>query len=64
MYSIVPMVNDFAVVQSLSCVRLCVTPWTAAHQTSLSFTLSHHDPPSWVALHGMAQYFIELDKDC
>ena len=24
----------------LSCVRLFVTPWTAAHQTSLSFTIS------------------------
>ena len=28
------------VVQSLSRVRLFVTPWTAAHQTSLSFTIS------------------------
>ena len=28
------------VVQSLSCVRLFLTPWTAAHQTSLSFTIS------------------------
>ena len=27
------------VVQSLSCVRLFVTPWTAAHQASLSFTV-------------------------
>ena len=27
-------------VQSLSCVRLFVTPWTAAHQTSLSITNS------------------------
>ena len=26
------------VVQSLSCVRLFVTPWTAAHQASLTFT--------------------------
>ena len=26
--------------QSLSCVRLFVTSWTAAHQASLSFTLS------------------------
>ena len=25
-------------VQSLSCVQLFATPWTAAHQTSLSFT--------------------------
>ena len=29
------------VVQSLSRVRLFVTPWTAAHQASLSFTISH-----------------------
>ena len=28
------------VVQSLSCVRLFATPWTAAHQASLSFTNS------------------------
>ena len=28
------------VVQSLSCVRLFVTPWTAAHQASLSFSIS------------------------
>ena len=30
----------FVVVQSLSHVWLFVTPWTAAHQTSLSFTIS------------------------
>ena len=28
------------VVQSLSCVRLFVTAWTAAHQAFLSFTIS------------------------
>ena len=28
------------IVQSFSCVRLFVTPWTAAHQASLSFTIS------------------------
>ena len=28
------------IVQSLSCVRLFATPWTAAHQASLSFTIS------------------------
>ena len=31
----------FVVVQLLSCVWLIVTPWTAAHQASLSFTISH-----------------------
>jgi len=30
----------FVVVQSLSCFWLFATPWTAAHQTSLSFTIS------------------------
>ena len=30
----------FVVVQLLSHVRLFVTPWTAAHQASLSFTIS------------------------
>ena len=34
------------VVQSLSHVRLFATPWTAAHQASLSFTIS----PSWLKL--------------
>ena len=29
-----------AVFQSLSCIRLFVTPWTAAHQASLSFAIS------------------------
>ena len=28
------------IVESLSCVRLSVAPWTAAHQASLSFTIS------------------------
>ena len=31
---------QFSSVQSLSCVRLFVTPWTAAHQASLSITNS------------------------
>ena len=30
----------FSSVQSLSCVQLFVTPWTAAHQASWSFTIS------------------------
>ena len=32
--------NWFVVVQSLSCVWLFATPWTAMHQASLSFTFS------------------------
>ena len=32
--------HDFAVVQSLSHVQLFATPWTAACQASLSFTIS------------------------
>ena len=31
---------SFSSVQLLSCVRLFVTPWTAAHQASLSFIIS------------------------
>ena len=31
---------DFFVVQSLSCLQLFVSPWTAAHHASLSFTIS------------------------
>ena len=34
------------VVQSLSCVQLFATPWTAAHQASLSFAISQ----SWIKL--------------
>ena len=30
------------VVQSLGCVQLFVSPWTAAHQASLSFTISQN----------------------
>ena len=32
--------QSLVVVQSLSCVQLFATPWTAAHQTSLSITIS------------------------
>ena len=32
--------TTLVVVQSLSCVRLFVTPWAATHQASLSFTVS------------------------
>ena len=34
------LVAQFSSVQSLSCVRLLATPWTAAHQDSLSITNS------------------------
>ena len=30
----------FVIVQSLSCVQFSATRWTAAHQASLSFTIS------------------------
>ena len=36
----VALYNHLSSVQSLSCVRLFATPWTAAHQASLSFTNS------------------------
>ena len=32
--------KQFSPIQSLSCVRLFATPWTAAHQASLSITNS------------------------
>ena len=35
-----PHILPVVVVQSLSCVQLFVTPWTTAHQASLSFTIS------------------------
>ena len=35
-----PRFISVAVVQSFSYVWICVTPWTAAHQTFLSFTIS------------------------
>ena len=38
--SLITLRNIFIVVQLLSRVRLFVTPWTAACQASLSFTLS------------------------
>ena len=34
-------INYVLVVQSLSCVWYFETPWAAAHQASLSFTISH-----------------------
>ena len=36
--------SQFSLVQSLSCVRLFVTPWTAARQTSLIITNSQSPP--------------------
>ena len=39
-YSVSGNVNWYSSVQSLSCVRLFVTPWTTAHQASLSITNS------------------------
>ena len=35
---------EFSSVQSLSCVQLFVTPWAAAHQSSLSITNSQSSP--------------------
>ena len=40
----VPAHFSISSVQSLSCVRLFVTPWTAAHQASLSMTNSWSPP--------------------
>ena len=40
------LVRQFSSVQSLSCVRLFATPWTAARQASLSITNSWSYPNS------------------
>ena len=37
---LISLLYNLVVVQSLSLVRLFATPWTAAHQASLSFTIS------------------------
>ena len=37
---LVPCTQHIVVIQSLNCVQLFTTPWTAAHQASLSFTIS------------------------
>ena len=44
------------VVQSLSCVELFVTLWTAAHQPSLSFTIS------WSVLNFMSVELVILKR--
>ena len=40
----IPISVQFSSVQSLSCVWLFATPWTAAHQASLSITNSRSPP--------------------
>ena len=40
----IPEIQVAVVVQSLSCVQPFVTPWTVAHQASLSFTISQSLP--------------------
>ena len=46
------LVSQFSSVQSLSCVQLFVTPWTAAHQASLSITNSR-SPPKPMSIEAM-----------
>ena len=43
----IPSSKKTTVVQSLSCVWLFVTPWTVAHQASLSFTISQFIFENW-----------------
>ena len=40
----IPPLKNFSSVQSFSCVQLFATPWTAAHQASLSITNSQSLP--------------------
>ena len=42
--SLLALAIPFSSVQLFSCVRLFVTPWTAAHQVSLSITNSQSPP--------------------
>ena len=42
-YLCLPIIQ-FSSVQSFSCVQLFATPWTAAHQASLSITISQSSP--------------------
>ena len=43
-HCVCPTFHQFSSVESLSCVRLFVTPWTAARQASLSITNSQSPP--------------------
>ena len=43
-------------VQLLSHIQLLVTPWTAAHQASLSFTISHEIIHTHVILMSLSQW--------
>ena len=51
-WEIIHILYYFSSVQSLSHVRLFVTPWTAARQASLSITIScsHHHLPSLITM--------------
>ena len=52
---------QFSSIQSVSNVRLFVTPWTAAHQASLSITNSQMDEEAWhAAVHGVAKSWTRL----
>ena len=47
-WSLVPLLG--AHVHSLSCVRLFVTPWTVAHQSSLSMGFPRQEILEWVTI--------------
>ena len=49
---VIKLLKENIVVQSLSRVRLFVTPWTAAHQAYVSFTIS----PSLLKLMSLSQW--------
>ena len=52
---------QFSSVQSLSRARLFVTPWTAAHQASLSITNSWFYTLQTTVLHSFTHY-LKADK--
>ena len=49
LFWVIFVVFQFSSVQSLSCIRVFVTPWTAARQASLSITNSQN-PPKLMAI--------------
>ena len=58
-----PILSPFHTIHGVLKVRMLkwlVTPFSSG---PCFFRILHHDPTSWVALHGMAHSFIELDKN-
>ena len=59
-----PLSVQFSSVQSLSRVRLFVTPWITAHQASLSITNSQSSPKLMCIDSGMSSSHLILCRPC